>query len=257
MNVKTFTAILGRDFKVLQKQFLMFFIRTCIQPLLLLFAFGYLIPLMGVGINKEYSHVLIPGIITSTMLMVGMQSVAFELSLDFQYFKEIEDRLLAPIKPVWIAVEKLFMGMIQAIFSGMLIIPYSYLLLGTGISFLEVNIPIFILLSTLSALTFTSFGLLMGSTLNVNQTSIVVSILVAPMMFLGAVYFPWERLSVIPWLKWTLLINPVIYSSEGIRYSITPQLETMPLWGIFTGLIISISILLYFGLKKFNEKSIL
>ena len=45
--------------------------------------------------------------------------------------------------------------------------------------------------------------------------------LVIPMTFLGAVYYPWKNLSALPWLKVAVLINPLVYVSEGMRMSST------------------------------------
>ena len=42
------------------------------------------------------------------------------------------------------------------------------------------------------------------------------------MTFLGATYYPWARLSPIPWLKVAVLVNPLVYMSEGFRMALTP-----------------------------------
>ena len=57
---------------------------------------------------------------------------------------------------------------------------------------------------------------------------LIFSLLVIPMTFLGAVYYPWAALTPIPWLKWLVLINPLVYMSEGMRVSLTPACRTWP-----------------------------
>ena len=46
---------------------------------------------------------------------------------------------------------------------------------------------------------------------------LIFSLLVIPMTFLGAVYYPWKNLTPLPWLKIVVLVNPLIYMSEGMR----------------------------------------
>ncbi len=51
------------------------------------------------------------------------------LIAEFQWTKEIEDRLLAPIGTLWLAIEKVLFGMIQALVAGLIVLPLGWLLL--------------------------------------------------------------------------------------------------------------------------------
>jgi ABC-2 type transport system permease protein len=46
-------------------------------------------------------------------------------------------------------------------------------------------------------------------------------VVVIPITFLGCVYYPWAALTPIPVLKYGVLINPIVYMSEGLRAGIT------------------------------------
>ena len=52
------------------------------------------------------------------MTMTGVWAVAMPLIAEFQFTREIEDRLLAPIRTEWLAVEKIVAGMLQALVCG-------------------------------------------------------------------------------------------------------------------------------------------
>ena len=39
----------------------------------------------------------------------------------------------------------------------------------------------------------------------------------APMMMFGCAYYPWSMLSAFPGLQYAVLINPLVYASEGLR----------------------------------------
>ncbi len=55
------------------------------------------------------------------------------------------------------------------------------------------------------------------------------------MTFLGATYYPWAELTPIPWLKALVLVNPLVYMSEAMRVSLTPQIPHMAYLGDLRG----------------------
>ena len=57
-----------------------------------------------------YKSMLLPGIMAISMVLAGVQAVAMPLITEFQFTREIEDRLLAPIETGWLAVEKIVGG---------------------------------------------------------------------------------------------------------------------------------------------------
>ena len=61
-----------------------------------------------------------------SMVLAGIQAVAMPLIVEFQFSREIEDRLLAPIAVGWIAVEKVMAGMAQAFIAGLVVIPAGW-----------------------------------------------------------------------------------------------------------------------------------
>ena len=83
--------------------------RTCLQPLLFVFVFGRIMTTSGM-MRPEYKTVLLPGIMAISMVLSGIQAVAMPLITEFQFTREIEDRLLAPMEIGWLAVEKIVAG---------------------------------------------------------------------------------------------------------------------------------------------------
>ncbi|HEX3807238.1 MAG TPA: hypothetical protein VHV52_10705, partial [Gaiellaceae bacterium] len=64
----TFMALLGRDLRVLRRQFGQFIVRTIMQPLLFVFVFAYVFPKIGQGFHGgatgvSFTTVLVPGLI--------------------------------------------------------------------------------------------------------------------------------------------------------------------------------------------------
>ncbi len=132
LNWKTFCAMLARDAHVARRNAIQLLMQTFLQPLLFVFIFGKV--MVGSGYMPEaYKSLLLPGIIAISMVFTGVWAVAMPLIAEFQWTREIEDRLLAPIDVGWLAVEKVIAGMMQALVAGLVVIPLAWLVLGRGV----------------------------------------------------------------------------------------------------------------------------
>lgn len=74
-----------------------------------------------------------------------------------------------------------------------------------------------------------------------------------PLVFTGAIFFPWSALSNTPIIQTLILINPLLYVNDALRSVLTPEITSMPLWVSLIGIVISILIMSYFGWKRFNR----
>ena len=81
-----------------------------------------------------------------------------------------------------------------------------------------------------------------------------MSVLVIPMTFLGAVYYPWKNLTPLPWLKTVVLVNPLIYVSEGMRAALTNGVPHMSLWAIYLALIGFTVLFMKLGIDGFKKR---
>ena len=79
------------------------------------------------------------------------------------------------------------------------------------------------------------------------------SILVMPMSMLGAVYYPWSALGPVPVLKWAVLVNPLVYMSEGFRAALT-NIPHMSLVAVYAALIGFTLVLVRLGLDGFRKR---
>src|SRR5271157_3110501 len=102
------------------------------QPLMFVFIFGRVMVRSGY-MPAAYKSLLLPGIMAISMVFTGVWAVAMPLIAEFQFTREIEDRLLAPIENSWLAIEKVIFGTLQAIVAGLVVIPTAWLLLRPGV----------------------------------------------------------------------------------------------------------------------------
>ena len=72
-------------------------------------------------------------------------------------------------------------------------------------------------------------GLLLGCSIGQTQIGLMFSMVIAPMMMFGCAYYPWSALKAFPGLQYAVLINPLVYASEGLRGALAPQIPHIPL----------------------------
>jgi len=253
-----FGAMLLRDITVLRKEFVQFLARTVMQPLLFVFVFAYVFPKIGQGIggaagSAAFSSILVPGVVAIACVFQGIQAVALPLVQDFGYSREIEDRVMAPL-PVWsVAVEKVVAGALQGLVAAAIVFPLALFVPATPVH-LDVRFGLLLTLLPLAAVSAASLGLVLGTRVSPRQVPLLFGIVVIPIVFLGATYYPWANLTPIPWLKAVVLLNPLVYMSEGMRVSLTPQVPHMPYWAIYGGMIGFSALFLALGIDGFRKR---
>jgi ABC-2 type transport system permease protein len=255
-----FVALLMRDLTVLRKNLIEFIVRSVMQPLLFVFVFTYVFPKIGFGVGGSgagetaFSSLLVPGVVAIACMFQGVQSVALPLVTEFGFTREIEDRVMAPLPIAGVAIEKIVAGAIQGIIAGLAVFPLAAFIPATPVH-LDVQWPLLITLLPLTALTGSALGLVMGTKVEPRKVPLLFGVVVIPLTFLGATYYPWALLHDIRWLQTLVLINPLVYMSEAMRTSLTPQLVPhMPNWVIYVALIGFTLGLGWIGVRGFRQR---
>jgi ABC-2 type transport system permease protein len=258
-SLTAFWALLLRDLRVLQKTIGVFAVRTIMQPLLLVFVFTYVFPKIGQGVGgtgsseAEFSTLLMAGVVATSMIFQGVQAVALPLVQEFGFTREIEDRVMAPM-PVWgVAVEKIVAGAVQALIAGLVVFPLAAVIPATPVH-LHVHWFYLLTIAPIAAVLSASLGLTMGTRVKPQQVPLLFAIVVLPITFLGAVYYPWESLAPIKWLQVVVLVNPLVYMCEGFRISLTSGIAHMPVWAIYVAMIGFTALLAWVGIDGFRRR---
>jgi ABC-2 type transport system permease protein len=255
MNWKTFFAMLRRDAHVARRNVIPLILQTLLQPLLFVFVLGQVMTSSGM-MDKSFKGIILPGVMALAMVFTGIQAVAMPLIAELQFTREIEDRLLAPMRIEWLAIEKILAGMLQALVSGAIVVPAAWLILGRGVG-LSLDHPIwFGCVALLVALLSASGGLALGCSVGQTQIGLMFSLVLAPMMAFGCVYYPWSALQSFPILQKLVLVNPLVYASEGLRGALAPQYPHLPTTLVVGVLLLIDALLIALGLRKFFSKTV-
>ena len=255
MNWKTFLALLGRDAHVARRNLIPLLLQTFLQPMMFVFIFGRVMVSSGY-MPVTYKSLLLPGIMAISMVFTGVWAVAMPLIGEFQFTREIEDRLLAPIEISWLAIEKVFFGALQALFAGLVVIPAAWLLLRPGVE-LNLRSPLsFACVTVLVALFSACGGLALGCSIDQNHIGLMFSMVLTPMIFFGCTYYPWSALAHFPVLQKIVLVNPLVYASEGLRGTLVPQFPHIPVVAVLIALTVFDLLFLAAGLSQFRRKAV-
>ena len=250
-----FFALLRRDMRVARKELVFFLVRTTMQPLLFLIVFGYLLPKMNF-VGKGYQTALLPGILAVSLSLSAIQSVALPMVQDFGWTKEIEDRLLAPVPTQLVAAEKIVAGVIQGVIAAAFVLPIARLVMGPIPDLTLSHAGEVLVIVLLGSLAFSSLGMWLGTAIAPQQIGLMFSVIIAPMLFFGCAYYPWRGLDVVPVMKYLVLVNPMVYVSEGMRGALTPAVPHMPLYIVAIALIVVASGFWTLGMRSFYKRAI-
>ena len=250
-----FLALLRRDVRVARRELPFFLLRTTMQPLMFVIVFGYLLPRMGF-MGRDYTTALLPGVLAISLTFSSIQSVALPMVQDFGWTKEIEDRLLAPV-PIWlVAAEKIVSGVLQGIVSALFVLPVARLIMGPIPNLSFAHFGDVLLITVLGAAAFSSLGLFLGTAIQPQQIGLMFGVILAPMIFFGCAYYPWQGLDVVPVMKYAVLINPLVYVAEGMRAVLTPGAPHMSPRIVVVALVVVTAIFWTLGMRSFMKRAV-
>ncbi len=221
ITLRAFGAVLGRDLFVTGRELPVFLAQVLLQPLFLLFVFGKILTEIGAA-NAGYSTLLFPGIIALTTVLTSLQGTALPLVLDFSFSREIEDRLLAPLPTMLVAVEKMVFAMLRSILAAAVMFPLGHWILGS-LSIHGSGVPVLILTIVVGSLLGAAIGMTLGTFVPPNRINIMFALILTPLIFTGCTQYPWPSLSGLRWFQVLTLVNPLTYVSETMRGAIVPS----------------------------------
>ena len=124
----TFLALLRRDLVVAGRNAGPLLLATLTQPILVVLVFGNIMPRMNL-VADSFRTVMLPGLMAITMMMAGVQGVLMPLTQDLSGTREVDERILAPIGVLGVALEKVVAGAIHAALAGLTALPAMMLLM--------------------------------------------------------------------------------------------------------------------------------
>jgi ABC-2 type transport system permease protein len=181
-------------------------------------------------------------------------ATALPLSMEIGATREIHDRVMSPLPVTWVAIEKIVFSAVQSLLAALVIFPLVYFIPATPVQVHVSSWATLIGILILASLVAGTVGLAIGTIVRPEQIALMFGIIVVPVTFFGCVYYPWAAMYKVRWLQILVLINPLVYMSEGLRTALTPGIPHMPAWVAFLALLIGLGILGTVGIRGFIRR---
>jgi ABC-2 type transport system permease protein len=249
-----FRAVLRRDLYVTWSELPVFLAQVILQPFFLLFVFGKVLGSLGYT-RGGYANLLFPGLLALTAVITSMQTLAFPLVIEFGWTKEIEDRLLAPMRTGLVAIEKIVFAALRALLATTIMIPVGILVLGS-IPWRWSGVPLLVAAVVLASLLGAGLGLVLGTLVPPNRINVVFSLVFTPLLFTGCSQYPWPSLARLRWFQVITAANPMTYASESLRAALVPSVPHIEPWICLTVLPAAIVVLVAIGIRGFYRRAI-
>jgi ABC-2 type transport system permease protein len=190
-------------------------ISSIFRPILWLLVIGFGIgSAMRTGHGPTYSQFVLPGIIAMALLF---SSVFFGMSIiwdrQFGFLKVI---LVSPVPREFVVIAKMLSGSIISTFQGTIVLCLAPIM-KMHISPLQVVVTIVIMF--VSSMALTSLGIFIASRMeSFEGFNLIMNFVIMPMFFLSGALFPLDKIP--KTLKYLIMINPVTYSVDAMRYAL-------------------------------------
>jgi ABC-2 type transport system permease protein len=267
---RAFFGLMLRDLRVLRRELGPFLVRVAMNPLLFLFVFTYVMPHMSAvghtsgsqmnpmagmaGGAGGFGTILLPGLMAVAIMFSGIAAVALPLAQEFGITREIDDRVMCPLPIAAVAWEKIVFSALQSIIAAALVFPLAYYIPSTPVLAHVSSWWFLIVVIVLASLLAGALGLTIGTSVQPRQIGLIFGVVVVPITFLGCVYYPWAALSHIRWLQIGVLVNPIVYMSEGLRAALTPTMGHMNEAMILGMLVFFLALLTWVGMRGFRRR---
>ena len=170
---------------------------------------GYVKDIDGVS----YGSYIVPGLLMLTLLTQSISNTSFGIFFP-KFNGTIYEILAAPISTFEVVLAFVGAGATKTLIVGLVIFITSTFFVDV-----EVQYPLLmIFLLLLVAFTFALFGFLIGlMSSNFEQMSIIPTLVITPMVFLGGSLYSLDMLP--PFWQMVTYFNPVVYLINGLRFS--------------------------------------
>ena len=170
---------------------------------------GYVQKIDGIS----YGSYIVPGLLMLTLLTQSISNTSFGIFFP-KFNGTIYEILAAPISTLEVVLAFVGAGATKTLIVGLMIFV-------TSTFFVEVDVKypfLMIFLLLLVSFTFALFGFLIGlMSTNFEQMSIIPSLVITPMVFLGGSLYSLDMLP--EFWQVVTYFNPVVYLINGLRYS--------------------------------------
>tara|TARA_Y100001958_G_scaffold122705_1_gene89983 strand:- start:870 stop:1637 length:768 start_codon:yes stop_codon:yes gene_type:complete len=214
INYQGFKAIYLHEMDRFRRTLLQSLLSPVLSTSLYFIVFGSVIGNYVQNIDGiSYGSYIVPGLLMLTLLTQSISNTSFGIFFP-KFNGTIYEILAAPISTVEVVLAFVGAGATKTLIVGLMIFITSMFFVDVSVKFPLLMIFLLLLVS----FTFALFGFLIGlMSKDFEQMSIIPSLVITPMVFLGGSLYSLDMLPEF----WQMItyFNPVVYLINGLRYS--------------------------------------
>lgn len=194
-----------------------------ITTLLFLFIFGVGLSARIKTLNGvPYLEFLLPGLVMMNVISSSYDESSSSL-FQQRFMMSIQEVLIAPLSYFEMLIGFLTGSLLRGVVIGCLVMGIGLIVVHAGPS----NIPVFSFFMFVTALLFSSIGMIGGLIAKTfDNLAIVTTFIITPLTYVGGVFSSIHLLP--PLLQQISLFNPMLYMVDGLRYSYTGVADISP-----------------------------
>lgn len=210
--------------------------------------------LQAFGMSKNFGSFQLCGILASIGLF-ELYGNAVVIVSDLEGDRTLDYYLSLPTSAFTVFASNVCYYTLIGCATGLMVIPLAKLILGGQFALANVSWLSFLFFLLLINLFFSIITFLVAAWVPTMEKFDVVWIrIIFPLWFLGGFQFSWESVhALLPWLSYIMLLNPITYTTEGMRAALLGQAGNLPFWlcsTVLIGMLLGTSRLAYVAFKK-------
>lgn len=190
---------------------------------------GYL--MQPFGLSKDFGPFQFAAILASVGLF-EMYGNAIALTSDIEGNRAISYYLTLPTTAATVLFSYVCYYAIVTTFMSITLLPLAKIILWNQLSLTTIAWPKFLFfLMLINSVCATSTLLFSALVPSMDKFDMIFTRFIFPLWFLGGFQFSWASVhSTTPWLSYLMLLNPVTYTTEGMRAALIGQDKFLPFW---------------------------
>lgn len=252
-QLKIALNLISRDLLILKKDFWGNLIDILVWPTVAAIVFGYIIPSIN-NMHTQYGAFVLMGAIITIATVTAFDG-ATQLINDLETKRTIDYYLTLPLSPSLLFIKQACSISIKNIIFTLPIFPWGKFVLYDRFDITHFSLIKFILIYMMINIFLGFFALWLTAWVKNQAAFIHVWLrMYNPMIWFGGQIFSWEQLNnVFPTIGYLMLLNPMIYCTEGLRAAIFGPVGFLNFWLSFcmlTLFTLLFAFLAITGLKK-------
>ncbi len=251
MNVRlqyiAFYTLIRRELVRMFRIFIQVFLPPIITTLLYFLIFGTVMgDYIGSIQGTNYAKFIAPGLIMMSVITNSYSNVSSSLfSIRFQ--RNIEELLISPMHYSLLLLGFVFGGILRGLIVAILVYLVAYFFIDLDLTAVPMTALIIILVAALFSLAGFTNAILAR---NFEDISIVPTFILAPLTYLGGVFYSTNMLS--PFWQKISYFNPILYMVNALRHAMLGhrEINMVLAMSIILGLLVSLALFNLYLLKK-------